>query len=498
MDNILSYLEKTEATYGHRPAADDGTVCLSWKELGDLARRLGTQFSVRTGRGTPVVVLMEKSALTLAAMLGAVYAGCFYVMIDPGQPAARLKEILQVLNAKLAVTHRNREKLLREAGYEGEIYLIQEVIGSPIDRDRLDKIRKNSSEDDLLYGTFTSGSTGTPKCVAVSHRAVIDFISHYIKMFHFTADDRIGNQAPFDFDVSVKDIYAGLMTGAELIMIPRQMFSSPPMLLDYLCSKKVTSLTWAVSALTLVSSLKGLDYKAPKEVRQILFSGEVMPPKQLRAWQKALPDAKFVNLYGPSEITCNCTWYSVEKIFQDHEKVPIGKPFPGREIFLLDESGKEIYVPDRTGEICVGGESLAEGYYNHPGETRARFVAGQKGRYYRTGDLGYYGTDGELYFSGRKDFQIKHMGHRIELEEVEHVLEQIQGVEKSCCLLDGKRNQLAVFYLGEVKSEEIRKQLKSRVPYYMVPHRLIRTNRFPLNKNGKTDRKVLLQRLEAI
>lgn len=498
MDNILSYLEKTEATYGHRTAADDGTVCLTWKELGNLSRRLGTEFCSRTEPKKPIAILMEKSALTLAAMFGAVYAGCFYVMIDPAQPSARLGEILQVLDTKLVVTHRKGEKYLKEAGYRGEVYLIQNVIGCQSDGNRLDEIRKNSTERELLYGTFTSGSTGVPKCVAVSHKAVIDFITHFIKLFPITADDRIGNQAPFDFDVSVKDIYAALMTGAALILIPKQMFSSPPMLLDYLCSKKVTSLTWAVSALTLVSALKGLSYKAPSTVRQVLFSGEVMPAKQLRMWQEALPETRFVNLYGPSEITCNCTYYPIERIFQDHERLPIGRPFPGREVFLMDDSGKEILIPEKIGEICVSGESLAEGYYRNPEETKARFITGKNGRYYRTGDLGYYGKDGEMYFSGRKDFQIKHMGHRIELEEVEHALEQIQGVEKSCCLMDRKKNQLAAFYLGEAQISEIKKQLRKRVPLYMIPHRFIQTGKIPLNKNGKTDRKYLQQRLEAI
>ncbi|MGI6008338.1 MAG: amino acid adenylation domain-containing protein [Ruminococcus sp.] len=497
MNPILDCLEMTEAVYGHRTAVDDGAVCLTWKELAELSRRLGTAFCHQTERKTPIVILMEKSALTLAAMLGTVYAGCFYVMADPGQPPERMKEILKVLDADLAVTDEKGEKLLWAAGYRRRIYTLKKINEIKTDEHRLQTIRKCSSETDLLYGTFTSGSTGIPKCIAVSQKAVVDFISHFTSIFSFTADDRIGNQAPFDFDVSVKDIYTCVMTGASLILIPRELFSVPAALLDYLCEKKVTSLTWAVSALTLVSSLKGLDYKVPESVRRVLFSGEIMPAKQLRLWQKGLPRAEFANLYGPSEITCNCTYYPVDRIFSDQEKIPIGKAFPGRDVFLLDESGKEILIPDIPGEICVGGESLAEGYYNNPGETASRFIRDARGRYYRTGDLGYYGIDGELYFSGRKDFQIKHMGHRIELEEIEYALEQLPGVERSCCLLDKRKNQLAAFYLGEGNPKEIKTALKEKVPLYMIPHKLIRTDRIPLNKNGKKDRKYFMERLEA-
>ena len=128
---------------------------------------------------------------------------------------------------------------------------------------------------------------------------MLRFIGHFTECFHITEKDVLGNQAPFDFDVSVKDIYSAVMTGAELALIPKEYFSTPPRLLDDLCERKVTTLIWAVSALTLVSSLKGLAYRVPEQVNKIMFSGEAMPPKQLRIWQEALPDAEFVNLYGP-------------------------------------------------------------------------------------------------------------------------------------------------------------------------------------------------------
>lgn len=500
MDNILEYLEKTAAESFHHVAVDDGSICLTWTELLDLSRRIGTAFCKKTDMGKPIVLLMEKSAVTLAAMFGAAYAGCFYVMIDPAQPPERICEIFRVLSPELVVTNKENENLLEQAGYSKCKYFFKDAMHEEINMDKLVSIRKKSHETDLLYGIFTSGSTGIPKGVVVSHRAVIDFITHFVDTFGFTADDRIGNQAPFDFDVSVKDIYTSMFTGAELFIIPKEMFSTPPVLLDYLCKKKVTALIWAVSALSLVASLKGLDYKVPLKVKKILFSGEVMPAKQLRKWQAALPCAEFINLYGPTEITCNCTYYRVKEMLPDGEKIPIGKAFPGRIVFLMDECGKEIASPGKVGEICVSGESLSEGYYHNPEETKERFISCSKNgdgsrRYYKTGDLGFYGKCGELYFSGRKDFQIKHMGHRIELEEIEHAMEQIGGLERGLCVLDEKRNKLVAFYLGDISKEQVQERMKEKLPAYMIPHKLIKTDLMPLNKNGKTDREYFRQKL---
>lgn len=170
-----------------------------------------------------------------------------------------------------------------------------------------------------------------PKGVLVSHRAVLDFIGYFTELFQITDQDVIANQAPFDFDVSVKDIYSMLRTGATMVIVPTAMFSTPPVLLDYLCEKRATTLIWAVSALCLISGLKGLDYRVPDAVNKVLFSGEAMPVKHLNIWKKHLPDAFFVNLYGPTEITCNCTYYRIEREFGEQEKLPIGRPFPEPE-----------------------------------------------------------------------------------------------------------------------------------------------------------------------
>ena len=501
MNNILEYLERTAEKYPGRIAVEDDKEALTWKELADLSRRIGTAAGKRIASGDPVVILAPKGPLTLAAMFGAVYGGGFYVNGDPALPPRRLKEIFRVLRPKLVLIRPEEIPLIRQAGYTGDYCLLHEAAGEEPDLELLERRRKDSCSEDILYGIFTSGSTGTPKGITVSHRAVIDFITHFTEIFGIDEKDRIGNQAPFDFDVSVKDIYSAVMTGAALVLIPRQLFSVPAALLDYLCEKKATVLIWAVSALTMISSLGGFKYRIPSDVRKVMFSGEVMPANQLACWQEALPEAEFVNLYGPTEITCNCTYYLVQKVPGEGGKLPIGKAFPGRRVFLLNEEGGEIREPEQAGEICVAGESLSLGYYHDPAETEKSFQErifpdGRKERYYRTGDLGFLGKDGNLYFSGRKDFQIKFNGHRIELEEIERLLDQMQGIEKSCCVTDHRKTCLAAFYMGKVMPGEIRLWLKKRLPGYMVPRKIFQTEKLPLTKNGKTDRKALQKRLE--
>ena len=501
MNNILEYLERTAEKYPGRIAVEDDKEALTWKELEDLSRRIGTAAGKRIASGDPIVILAPKGPLTLAAMFGAVYGGGFYVNGDPALPPRRLKEIFRVLRPKLVLIRPEEIPLIRQAGYTGDYCLLHEAAGEEPDLELLERRRKDSCSEDILYGIFTSGSTGTPKGITVSHRAVIDFITHFTEIFGIDEKDRIGNQAPFDFDVSVKDIYSAVMTGAALVLIPRQLFSVPAALLDYLCEKKATVLIWAVSALTMISSLGGFKYRIPSDVRKVMFSGEVMPANQLACWQEALPEAEFVNLYGPTEITCNCTYYPVQKVPGEGEKLPIGKAFPGRRVFLLNEEGGEIREPEQAGEICVAGESLSLGYYHNPAETEKSFQErifpdGRKERYYRTGDLGFLGKDGNLYFSGRKDFQIKFNGHRIELEEIERLLDQMQGIEKSCCVTDHRKTCLAAFYMGKVMPGEIRLWLKKRLPGYMVPRKIFQTEKLPLTKNGKTDRKALQKRLE--
>ena len=304
----------------------------------------------------------------------------------------------------------------------------------------------------------------------------------------------MGNQAPLDFDVSVKDIYLSVITGAKLVLIPRRMFAEPALLLDYLCEKRVTVLIWAASALCIVSAMRGFEYRIPGLIRRVMFSGEVMPQKQLKIWRKALPKAEFINLYGPTEVTCNCTYYRVTGREPEHVPLPIGIPFAKRNVFLLNEYDMPVMADGIPGEICVGGATLADGYYHNEAETSKRFVRSPVKSHvgmtiYRTGDLGFYDNRGNLCFIGRKDFQIKRMGHRIELQEIEHECSLMDGIWQACCIYDGR--DITVFYVGKAENRQVRSFLKERIPRYMLPGHFVNLQSMPLNKNGKIDREYL-------
>ena len=496
--NILDYLEQSARHYPDKIAfADEMSTC-TYKELWETARSVGTKLANYVPPRSPVPVFMEKRVETIYAFLGAVYAGCFYVLLDPKLPSERLKQILQTLQSEVLVLHPDYEKQFKTLEYEGNVVNILEAVQEEEDAVLLEAIREQRLDIDPLYAIFTSGSTGIPKGVLVSHRSVIDFMEEFVDIFGITDKDVVGNQAPFDFDVSVKDIYSTLKTGATMQIIPKKMFSFPTKLLDYLDEREITTLIWAVSALCIVTTLKGLEYKVPQKVNKIIFSGEVMPIKHLNEWKKYLPDALYANVYGPTEITCNCTYYIVDREFQPGESLPIGQPFPNEKVFLLDEENQLVREAGKKGEICVSGTALSLGYYRNPEQTKKVFVQNPLNekyleRIYRTGDMAYYGHDGYLYFASRKDFQIKHMGHRIELGEIELAMEMAEGIRRACCTYDEPENKIIAFYEGEAEKRQIVRALGKKLPAYMIPNVWVKMDRLPITKNGKIDRKKMMK-----
>ncbi len=330
----------------------------------------------------------------------------------------------------------------------------------------------------------------------VSHRSVANMARRFSEVFDIRGDTVFGNQAPFDFDVSVKDIYLALRNAASTHILPRKVFTFTPQLMEILNRRKINTLVWAVSAMKIVCALGTFPDYRPEHVRLVMFSGEVLPVKVLNEWRENLPGAQFVNLYGPTEITCNCAYYKVDRNFVPGERIPIGQAFNNTEIMLLDADDL-VTEPNKTGELCVRGVSLAHGYYNNPEETAKVFVQNPLHHaypelIYRTGDICLYNDRGELEFMGRRDSQVKYMGHRVELGEIEAAAQAVPLVQSACCLFDEARERIVLFYQSAQQDDGgLIRALKQVLPKYMVPGKLRYYKELPLNRTGKVDRALL-------
>lgn len=498
--SVTEYLDATAKRVPEKIAFESKWDSLTFAELRDAARRVATGLSLRGIFRQPVAVFMEKSAACVSAFLGAAYSGNFYTPLDAKMPAARIEKILGTLQPAAIITEAEHFAEVGAFANGVQVFCYEKLLTIAIDEVRLTEIVGRSIDADVMYVMFTSGSTGNPKGVIIGHRSVIDYTEWLADTFHFDEHTVFGNQAPFYFDNSVLDIYSTLRNGATCVLIPEEKFSFPVRLLEYLQERKVNTLFWVPSALCLVVNLKALNKRHVDTLEKVLFAGEVMPNKYLNLWRNEYPGVLFANLYGPTEITVDCTAYIVDRAFADDEPLPIGFPCRNTEILVLDENKTLVTRSGQRGELCVRGTSLACGYWNAPEKTRRSFVQNPLQQaypdiIYRTGDIVEYNERGELVYVCRKDFQIKHMGHRIELGEIETVTSSLDGIQQNCCLYDEQKGQIVLFYTGTLEESELGQQLRGILPVYMLPACRQRLQTMPLNLNGKIDRAELKRRL---
>ncbi len=493
--NVLQYLEQTVKKVPDKTAFGSPKSVVTFKEVYQGARAIGSRLYKEGFYKQPVVVFMEKSPEAIVSFFGVIYGGNYYVPIDEEMPRHRIELIFQTLKPQAIICDEVTRELVSKFQYEGRVFLYQDLIQSEIDEAALSAIRERQIDTDPIYIVFTSGSTGIPKGVMACHRSVLDYIENLSEVLEFNGDTVFGNQTPLYFDACLKELYPTLKFGATTYLIPKELFMFPIKLVEFLNQYKINTVCWVVSALTMISAFGALDEIKPEYLHTIAFGSEVFPIKQFKRWREALPDCSFTNLYGPTEGTGMCCYYKVDRDFAPDEVIPIGRPFRNTEILLLGADDKPVQAGEQ-GEICIRGTSVTLGYYNNPEKTSESYVQNPLNDMYpeiiyRTGDLAKYNDRGELIYLSRKDYQIKHMGHRIELGEIEVVVNMLEGIKNACCIFDDVKKKIILCYVGDITKAEVTTFLKEKLPRYMLPNQIHQLDVMPLTANGKLDRVTL-------
>jgi amino acid adenylation domain-containing protein len=507
LESLAEVFARGRAENPDGPALRDGEREVGYCELDALIGWLAEALSdLGVCRGQRLVIWLPKSIEAIAVMQAAVRIGAVYVPIDPLSPPERVRCVLSDCRPAACVALKGRVEgaLCREPPDFALLELSRLGGGWESQRDprasdpprTLDarcggECARPGFGDELAYILYTSGSTGTPKGVCISHRAALAFIEWAHGELAPWSEDRFANHAPLHFDLSVLDIYVAFLAGACVCLIPEAVSFMPTRLVDFVRDERITIWYSVPSALTLMVRT-GLPEYPPAALHTVLFAGEPFPIEPLRALRRALPRARLLNLYGPTE-TNVCAFHEVGEIGEDADQpVPIGRACSGDSIWIEDLEGRPMPV-GACGELVVEGPTVMRGYWGAPPHCGP----------YRTGDLVERISEDSFRFLGRRDALVKVRGHRVELAEVEAAIACHEDLLEAAVVVFGEglesRLVAAVVARGHTTPNllEIKRWCAPRLPRYMIVHELRVLAELPRGPNGKLDRRALTERLLA-
>jgi len=497
--SLIELFEETVKKYPQKVAVIDKDREIVFSDLHRKSLQLASALmALGIGQNRPVGVFLDKSIESVYADLGILYAGDFYMNLDIKTPAERIRNILQLVEpAAIISTTRQIKSIEGIIPSTMKVILLDEA-GGTADVDSADIIGRLSTiiDTDPSCIINTSGSTGTPKGVVLNHKSFFDFIDWAIDTFHFDDDLVMGSLSPIVFDIYSFELCMLMAKASTLVVLPAHLAAFPAKILEVLEQHKVNFLFWVPTIMVNIANMDLLSAFKLKSLRTVWFAGEVFPTKQFNYWHHHLSEVTFANLYGPIEITLDCTYYIINKEIPDEEPLPIGYPCRNTDILILDDEDRVVTEPGVEGELCVRGTSLAMGYYNNPEKTAAVFVQNPLNKaypelIYRTGDIVCLNDEGLIVFKGRKDNIVKHMGYRTDLGEIEHVIINTLKLVKNGCIVYNQRDkQITLFYEAaeEIPVSEFRLQIGKVLPKYMIPTAFHHLEQLQRNANGKIDR----------
>ncbi|MBD3266705.1 amino acid adenylation domain-containing protein [bacterium] len=457
---------------------------LTYRELDRKANTLAHELQHRYGiePENRVGVLLHRGWYGLISLLGIMKAGAVYLPIDPSYPRERIDFIIQDAQCNLLIVQEETNTLINQ----------------PHDRVcKVDTISWHDQEKpktpigsrDLAYMIYTSGSTGQPKGVLLEHRGFINMIQQQINAFAVGEDDRVLQFASCSFDASLSEIFMALLSGACLVLVPNESILDIPRMVELINHEKITVVTFPPSY------LRAMDRVEFPHLRVMITAGETLIEQDAQYYASRL---RYFNAYGPTEASVCATYHELSPAEIGKRPIPIGPPLANTSIYILDPNLHPAPI-GVVGEICIAGPGLARGYWNRPQENKQKFIPNpfaEKEKLYRTGDLGYWCDTGEMVFLGRKDSQVKIHGHRIELGEIEKQIQRVPGIRQALARVVEKEDSektLVAYYVSatSVPADDLRDNLKTFLPNYMIPGYFIPLNEIPLTPNQKVDTKRL-------
>jgi D-alanine--poly(phosphoribitol) ligase subunit 1 len=505
--NLCQLIDEVFAEHANKPALRYSDISYTFREISNWVDSLASLFLSRgLKRGDVVAIGHDKQPLSYAVMLAALRVGVAYVNIDVASPISRSDLILKTSKPKLLFydnpSYKKQMSKLAEAN-SCELLLLDLASLHVVSKTGYQIQQQQSCQVDgstIAYIMFTSGSTGKPKGVAVTHQNVLHFMKWGREHFNITGSDNFANLSPMYFDNSVFDFYVGLLSGASLTPIHRSLLSRPYELVSYV-SKLVCSVWFSVpSALMYLMTMKAIPSDSLPSLRLIIFGGEGYPKVELKKlYDLFSKQALLVNVYGPTECTCICSAHTLSADdFQNLDGIPtLGYLNPNFDYIIRNDDNCE----DVEGELCLIGPNVAAGYFNDPERTALAFgTINDQRRFmkpiYFTGDL-VKEAGGQLHFVGRKDNQIKHLGYRIELEEIENALMTLPNVSRAAAIYHRAQSihgKIVAFIAcnNDEDEKQLLMKLRHLLPDYMLPSRLIVMPHLPINPNGKVDRQQLI------